>query len=239
MYTRRELICEANPFKWMAQKNVGDYTPKSLKPGPVKSQIGSGIKKGLGLAFNNPLTRAASELQKAAMPGAGKTRSQIARGFRNVFGPKDYLKYGKAGRYYYDRQVNADSSQSDESESGATYTKEKDAKAVKHYSNDKKPCKATVNGKTSSKFFIQDSNGKVLLVFYPYKKLTEVQGRHGYIDPNPEDKKDTGFMVWNAETDSFELFDQPLAETPFAKDPKLTAFTGFSPKNNKRSRRSK
>jgi hypothetical protein len=220
MYTRRELINEANPFKWMAQKQI-----KTPKPGPVMSQIGSGIKKGLGVAFNNPVTRAASELQKGLIPGAGKTRQQIKGVANKIFsGSRTFGKYGKVGRYYSklkeqrpEKFKNANNKAPALKSVRAGAAK---ARAYRLLQNDKQPVKTTINGKTSSNFGLVDSDGNVLVLFYPYYNVPKDNTTGRFInDGQDHTDQDTGFLTWSAESNKFENHSEQLKNTPFVNEP--------------------
>lgn len=197
MYTRRQLICEANPFTWM-------------------SQVGSGIKKGVGMAINNPITRAASELQKAALPGAGRTREQIGRMLGNIF-RSPHVKSSKFYRNY--RQIKQKDPAEFTRQTTPNNTKDIPIKEISAISTkyDRIPVKAVVNKKVSQQFGLVDNNGDILFTFHPFilqDKDNPVENSFG---------KDTGFIVWDAKTGNQEIIDQPLRTSNFAKEPNFIA----------------
>jgi hypothetical protein len=210
MYTRRELICEANPFKWMAQKQIN-----KPEPGPVMSQIGSGIKRGLGMAFNNPLTRAASELQKAAIPGAGRTRQQLRGMLGNIFRSPNVRRSRFYKQYRSLKQQNP--SQFTEPTKPQTKNVPSDEIQATAQKENRIPVKTKVNGKISQQFGLVDNDGNILYTFHPF-----ILQREGETN-QPRMGGDTGFIVWDAKTGNQEIIDQPLKTTDFAKEPNFIA----------------
>lgn len=197
MYTQRELISEANPFTWMAQKQI-------------IPQVGSGIKKGLSLAFNNPITRAASELQKAAMPGTGRTREQLSRMGRNIFRSKDNRNSRLYRKYAKYREENPPEKIVKVKKADTSTPTQEVTKTIKQENNI--PVKTKIKGKLSQQFGIIDNDGNIMFIFYPFT----VQKSN---EPVSVIGNDTGFIIWDSSTGNQEIINQPLKTTEYVKDP--------------------
>jgi len=213
MYTQRELICEKNPFTWMAQKQI--KAPNN----PILSQIGSGIKKGVGLAFNNPMTRAVGELQRAALPGAGKTRDQIGKMLGNIFRSSNsrYSRFNKSYNSRKQRNPKRYTTRPRQINKVSVNNVPKTQIQATAQQENRILVKTKVNGKISNTFGLVDDKGDIVATFHPF------------ISQQPKNQqsimfgRDTGFIVWDAKTKNQEIIDQPLRTTSFAKEPNFIA----------------
>lgn len=214
MHSQRELICEGNPFTWLAQRNVGGGRSSNRS---VMSQIG----RGIGMAFNNPVTRAASELQKAVIPGAGKTREKLKGAVKRIIGSSSYRirRYGKFGQRYAEQKTKDPKKYALPRVSNYRQKNYRRVNGVTRLARgvigneDHKISKVKINNKTSTKFGLVDNQGNLIAVFYPFAPR----------DTQNIVNNDIGFALWDSATNKFERFNQRLGETPFANEPNFVA----------------
>lgn len=203
-YSQKELICEANPFTWMAKTKV----PGTGYPGPVRREVGKGLKRAASIA-TAPL-RGAIKAKNMITPSGGKYSSK----FQNIgkYDPKsDWYSHSWERGEERERQqggVKVAPQAAKKAENQHKYINNQ--LLVKGLRSTKITGLPTVQPKKASgRFALVNQNGQPIAVFYPFTKR-DTPGRSG---------NDIGFVVWKVDQQKFEIIRQPLGKTQFVNEP--------------------